>query len=178
MSEGVTTSIPLVRPCARSATCSEAVPFATAIPCLRPTSRANASSNAYTLAPCASIPDASTSLTAAGSSSPRIGRAIGIIGARNGVGIIKVRGWLAAKGNRVAGSAQKRTPLAGTHGRESELESGPVGTPSASSAGEASFVPTSLAFHPASATNFATHAAPGTCDIMRSTRTSRRGAPA
>src|SRR6266545_3148547 len=72
------------------------------MPCFRPTSRANASSNAFTLAPCASMPDARTSLTAASSSSPSIGWAIGIIGARNRILRMKVRRSLPAAGTSLA----------------------------------------------------------------------------
>src|SRR5439155_17529321 len=94
---GMTTSWPDPMPWARSATWSAAVPFATAIACFRPRSLAKAFSNASTLGPCASIPDARTSRTPASSSSPRIGRAIGIgiIEARNQLGSMKVRWSLA-----------------------------------------------------------------------------------
>src|SRR6266702_1462429 len=71
-------------------------------------SRANASSNAFTFAPCASMPDARTSLTAASSSSPRIGRAIGIIGARNRIRRMKVRRSLPAAGTSLALRLQVR----------------------------------------------------------------------
>src|SRR6266540_4679140 len=48
------------------------------------------------------MPDARTSLTAASSSSPRIGRAIGIIGARNRIPRMKVRRSLPAAGTSLA----------------------------------------------------------------------------
>src|SRR2546422_756958 len=79
-----------------------AVPFVTAIACFRPRSLANAFSNASTFGPWASIPDARTSRTALSSSSPRSGRAIGIIDARNRLRSMKVRRSLAAPGTRSA----------------------------------------------------------------------------
>src|SRR6266511_1480487 len=112
VSGGMTTSAPALRPCARRATWSAAVPFATAIPCFRPTSRANPSSNAFTFAPWASMPDDRTSLTAASSSSPRIGRAIGIIGARNRIRRMKVRRSLPVAGTSLAPRLQVRVRAA------------------------------------------------------------------
>src|SRR5437867_1830935 len=94
---GTTTSCPGPMPCASNATCRAAVPVATAIACFRPRSFAKAFSNVSTFGPWASIPDAMTSRTAVSSSSPRIGRAIGIgiIEARNQLGSMKVRWSLA-----------------------------------------------------------------------------------
>src|SRR5439155_14030591 len=88
---GITTSCPGPMPWASNATWRAAVPFATAIACFRPRSFAKAFSNASTFGPWASIPDAMTSRTAVSSSSPRIGRAIGIIEARNRLPTMKVR---------------------------------------------------------------------------------------
>src|SRR2546422_1272836 len=99
---GMTTSWPGPIPCASRATWRAAVPFVTAIACFRPRSFAKAFSNASTFGPWASIPDARTSRTAASSSSPRIGRAIGIIEARNRPLAMKVRRSLAATGTRWA----------------------------------------------------------------------------
>src|SRR5947208_3994505 len=95
VSGGTMTSVPFPIVWARRAMCKAAVPLATAIPCLRPTSRANAASKAFTFGPWASIPDARTCLTAASSSSPRIGRAIGIIAARTDTELMQVRRSLA-----------------------------------------------------------------------------------
>src|SRR2546425_4472382 len=89
-------------PCASRATWRAAVPFVTAIECFRPRSLAKAFSNASTFGPWASIPDSRTSRTAAISSSPRIGRAIGIIGARNRLRSMKVRRSLTSLGTRSA----------------------------------------------------------------------------
>src|SRR2546425_10065233 len=97
---GITTSWPGPMSCASRATWRAAVPLVTAIACFRPRSLAKAFSNASTFGPCASIPDARTSRTAASSSSPRIGRAIGIIGARNRLRSMKVRRSLAWPGTR------------------------------------------------------------------------------
>src|SRR3989441_2151426 len=97
---GITTSWPGPISCASRATWRAAVPFVTAIACFRPRSLANAFSNASTFGPWASIPDARTSRTAASSSSPRIGRAIGIIEARNRLRTMKVRRLLASSGTR------------------------------------------------------------------------------
>src|SRR2546427_2479677 len=99
---GITTSWPGPMSCASSATWRAAVPFVTAIACFRPRSLAKAFSNASTFGPWASIPDARTSRTAASSSSPRSGRAIGIIDARNRRRPMKVRRSLAARGTRAA----------------------------------------------------------------------------
>src|SRR3989454_8442246 len=95
---GITTSWPGPMPCASRATWRAAVPFVTAIACFRPRSLAKTFSNASTFGPWASIPDARTSRTAASSASPRIGRAIGIIEARNRLRAMKVRRSLAASG--------------------------------------------------------------------------------
>src|SRR6266516_5522908 len=126
VSGGITTSWPALRPCARRATCRAAVPFATPIPCFRPTSRANASSNALTFAPCASMPDARTSLTAASSSSPRIGRAIGIIGARNRIRRMKVRRSLPAAGTSLVLRLQVRVGAAVVGAAHARVEWAPA----------------------------------------------------
>src|SRR5437867_6042285 len=99
---GITTSWPGPMPWASNATWRAAVPFATAIACFRPKSFAKAFSNASTFGPWASIPDAMTSRTAVSSSSPRIGRAIGIIEARNRLRTMKVRRSLPPAGTRSA----------------------------------------------------------------------------
>src|SRR5438552_2824219 len=95
---GITTACPGPMPWAGNATWRAAVPFATAIACFRPRSLAKAFSNASTFGPWASIPDARTSRTAASSSSPRIGRAIGIIEPRSRRRTMKVRRSLALPG--------------------------------------------------------------------------------
>src|SRR5439155_27183083 len=99
---GITTSWPGPMPWASNATWRAAVPFATAIACFRPKSFAKAFSNASTFGPWASIPDAMTSRTAVTSSSPRIGRAIGIIEARNRLPTMKVRRSLPPAGTSSA----------------------------------------------------------------------------
>src|SRR5207245_4012517 len=99
---GITPSWPGPMPCASSATWRAAGPVVTAIACFRPRSLAKAFSNASTFGPWASIPDARTSRTAATSSSPRRGRAIGIIDARNRLLTMKVRRYLAVTGTRWA----------------------------------------------------------------------------
>src|SRR5438876_4771367 len=99
---GITTSCPGPMPWASNATWRAAVPFATAIACFRPQSFATAFSNASTFGPWASIPDAMTSRTAESSSSPRIGRAIGIIEARNRLPTMKVRHSLPPAGTSTA----------------------------------------------------------------------------
>src|SRR5438034_2307732 len=99
---GITTSCPGPMPWASNAIWRAAVPFATAIACFRPKSFAKAFSNASTFGPWASIPDAMTSRTAVSSASPRIGRAIGIIEARNCIRRMKVRRSLPAGGTSLA----------------------------------------------------------------------------
>src|SRR5437867_7480100 len=99
---GITTSCPGPMPWASNAIWRAAVPLVTAIACFRPKSFAKAFSNASTFGPWASIPDAMTSRTAVSSSSPRIGRAIGIIEARNCIRRMKVRRSLPAGGTSLA----------------------------------------------------------------------------
>src|SRR5438552_17006197 len=122
---GITTSCPGPMPWASNATWRAAVPFATAIACFRPRSFAKAFSNASTFGPWASIPDAMTSRTAVTSSSPRIGRAIGIIEARNRLPTMKVRRSLPPAGTssarrvfqlweRLAVMGASRVPVEGT----------------------------------------------------------------
>ena len=75
----VTTSSPGRTPTASSARCSAAVPLDTAHACGAPTNPANSRSNAATSGPCITQPDSSTRATAAASSGPSSGRAMGIV---------------------------------------------------------------------------------------------------
>src|SRR5207244_3058958 len=75
----VMTSSPGPTPTASRARCSAVVQLETAQACGAPTKAANSSSNAATCGPCVTQPDRIASRAAAASSSPRLGRAIGII---------------------------------------------------------------------------------------------------
>src|SRR6266851_9831531 len=80
VNELVITSSPGPIPCARRARCRPVVPDDVAIACLAPVTRTNPASSSATLGPWASMPDSSTSITAAFSSGPIQGRETGMKG--------------------------------------------------------------------------------------------------